>query len=151
MASTDTSPFGRGLRQWRRLRGTSQLDLASTAGTTTRHLSFLETGRSRPSRRMVERLRELIPRQAFDVAVQAAIGGLIHERLLAEGGYVVRSGIQAIEELSGPVRRTLRDLVHNRKNAWPLKRFLPGLSSAGSPDRLRRGLPTEEDSGPDPP
>lgn len=60
MASTDTSPFGRGLRQWRRLRGTSQLDLASTAGTTTRHLSFLETGRSRPSRRMVERLGDAL-------------------------------------------------------------------------------------------
>ncbi len=73
------------------------------------------------------------------------------ERLLAEGGHVVRSGIQAIEELSGPVRRTLRDLVHNRKTAWPLKHFLPGVLSAGLPDRLCRSLPTEEDSGPGPP
>ena len=73
------------------------------------------------------------------------------ERLLAEGGHVLRSGIQAIEELSGPVRRTLRDLVHNRKTAWPLKHFLPGVLSAGLPDRLCRSLPTEEDSGPGPP
>ncbi len=49
------------------------------------------------------------------------------------------------------VRRTLRDLVHNRKTAWPLKHFLPGVLSAGLPDRLCRSLPTEEDSGPDPP
>ena len=39
----------------------------------------------------------------------------------------VQSGIQAIEEVSGAVRRTLRDLVHNRKKAWPLKHFPPGL------------------------
>lgn len=36
----------------------SQLDLAGAAGTTTRHLSFLETGRSRPSHQMVARLSE---------------------------------------------------------------------------------------------
>lgn len=40
------------------MRGLSQLDLASTAETTTRHVSFLETGRSRPSRAMVARLTE---------------------------------------------------------------------------------------------
>jgi transcriptional regulator with XRE-family HTH domain len=60
MADTETSPFGRGLRHWRRLRGLSQLDLASTAATTTRHVSFLETGRSRPSRHMVDRLGDAL-------------------------------------------------------------------------------------------
>jgi transcriptional regulator with XRE-family HTH domain len=44
------------LRYWRRVRGFSQLDLAHEAGTTPRHLSFVETGRSRPSRDMVLRL-----------------------------------------------------------------------------------------------
>ncbi|MEX2562676.1 MAG: helix-turn-helix transcriptional regulator [Nitriliruptoraceae bacterium] len=60
MSAVDTSPFGRGLRHWRRIRGTSQLELAITAATTTRHLSFLETGRSRPSRQMVERLSDAL-------------------------------------------------------------------------------------------
>ncbi|MBZ5574709.1 MAG: DUF6431 domain-containing protein [Acidobacteriia bacterium] len=73
------------------------------------------------------------------------------ERLLAEGGHVVQSGIRAIEELSGPVRKTLQDLVHNRKNAWPLKHFLPGFLLPGSSVRLRQTLPTEKDSGPGPP
>jgi len=73
------------------------------------------------------------------------------ERLLAEGGLVVQSGLHAIEEVSCAVRRTLRDLVHNRRTAWPLKHFPPGLLSAGSPDRPRQTLPTEEDSGRDPP
>jgi transcriptional regulator with XRE-family HTH domain len=60
MPDTETSPFGRGLRHWRRLRGLSQLDLASTAATTTRHVSYLETGRSRPSRQMVDRLGDAL-------------------------------------------------------------------------------------------
>ena len=54
------SPFGSRLRQWRRRRGLSQLELAARAATTARHLSFLETGRSRPSRDMVLRLCEVI-------------------------------------------------------------------------------------------
>lgn len=56
----ESSPFGRGLRHWRRIRGVSQLELAGAAATTTRHLSFLETGRSRPSREMVERLGDAL-------------------------------------------------------------------------------------------
>lgn len=51
-----TSPFGQALRHWRQRRGLSQLALSGVAATTTRHLSYLETGRSRPTRQMVERL-----------------------------------------------------------------------------------------------
>jgi transcriptional regulator with XRE-family HTH domain len=50
------SPFGARLRQWRRRRGISQLRLAAEVGSTPRYISFLETGRSRPSREMVGRL-----------------------------------------------------------------------------------------------
>jgi transcriptional regulator with XRE-family HTH domain len=46
------------LRDWRRRRRLSQLALASEAEISTRHLSFLETGRARPSREMVLRLAE---------------------------------------------------------------------------------------------
>src|SRR5262245_32947169 len=48
--------FGNRLRHWRRVRGKSQLDLALDARTTPRYVSFVETGRSRPSRQMVVRL-----------------------------------------------------------------------------------------------
>lgn len=51
-----TTEFGRLLRTWRRQRGLSQFELAARAGTTPRHLSFLETGRSRPGAAMVLRL-----------------------------------------------------------------------------------------------
>ena len=48
--------FGSRLRWWRGRRGLSQLDLASAAGTTQRHVSFLESGRAAPSREMILRL-----------------------------------------------------------------------------------------------
>ena len=47
------SPFGRLLKEWRQVRGSSQLDFALSSGISQRHLSFLESGRSRPSRGMV--------------------------------------------------------------------------------------------------
>lgn len=51
-------PFGALLKRWRHGRGLSQLALAARAETSARHLSFLETGRSSPSREMVLRLAE---------------------------------------------------------------------------------------------
>ncbi len=56
--AADQSPLGALLREWRRRRRLSQLDLALEAGVSARHLSFLETGRAKPSREMVLRLAE---------------------------------------------------------------------------------------------
>src|SRR5215470_18935083 len=50
--------FGAELRRWRERRRVSQLELALRAGTTQRHLSFVENGRSVPGREMVVRLAE---------------------------------------------------------------------------------------------
>jgi transcriptional regulator with XRE-family HTH domain len=52
--------FGALLRQWRTRRGKSQLTLATEAGVSTRHLSFLETGRAQPSREMVQLLAAML-------------------------------------------------------------------------------------------
>ena len=60
---SDPSPrkdFTSLLRDWRSNRGLSQLELALKADISTRHLSFLETGRSEPSRRMVGRLNDAL-------------------------------------------------------------------------------------------
>jgi transcriptional regulator with XRE-family HTH domain len=46
------------LREWRARRRVSQLELALRAGTTQRHVSFIESGRSVPGRAMVVRLAE---------------------------------------------------------------------------------------------
>lgn len=59
VAAPVTRPaFGVLLRQWRERRRLSQLDLAVEAGVSARHVSFIETGRSQPSRDMVLRLAE---------------------------------------------------------------------------------------------
>jgi len=54
------SAFGHQLRYWRKLRGLSQLDLALEAGVSPRHVSFIETGRSRPRSPMVLKLSEVL-------------------------------------------------------------------------------------------
>ncbi|HJS40845.1 MAG TPA: helix-turn-helix transcriptional regulator [Sphingomicrobium sp.] len=51
-------PLGHQIREWRQVRRRSQMDLALDAEISTRHLSFIETGRSRPSRDMVLRIAD---------------------------------------------------------------------------------------------
>lgn len=51
---------GRLLRQWRDARRLSQLDLALDVGVSPRHLSFVETGKSQPSREMIARLADAL-------------------------------------------------------------------------------------------
>jgi len=53
---TDANPLGERLKWWRERRGLSQLDLAGIAGTSQRHLSFVESGRTGVSRELVLRL-----------------------------------------------------------------------------------------------
>jgi transcriptional regulator with XRE-family HTH domain len=55
-----SAPVGALLREWRRRRRLSQLDLASEADISTRHLSFVETGRAVPSREMLIRLAQTL-------------------------------------------------------------------------------------------
>jgi transcriptional regulator with XRE-family HTH domain len=56
--SVSVRPVGDLLREWRQRRRLSQLDLALDANVSTRHLSFVETGRAQPSRDMVLHLAE---------------------------------------------------------------------------------------------
>ncbi len=58
-------PFGRLLKRWRTEKGLSQLALATAADTTARHVSFVETGRSRPGRDLIARLS-----QALDLSLR---------------------------------------------------------------------------------
>ena len=58
MADSTAGRIGLLLRDWRQRRRLSQMELALEAGVSTRHLSFVETGRSRPSAEMVLHLAE---------------------------------------------------------------------------------------------
>lgn len=69
-----TPPVGALLREWRERRRLTQLDLSCETGVSTRHLSFLETGRARPSREMLLHLAEelQVPLRARNVLLLAA-------------------------------------------------------------------------------
>jgi transcriptional regulator with XRE-family HTH domain len=58
--AVDAVTVGTELRRWRRQRRVSQLELALLAGTTQRHVSYIEQGRSQPGRGMVLRLAEAL-------------------------------------------------------------------------------------------
>ena len=60
------APLGEHLGSWRQRRRLSQLDLALEADISTRHLSFVETGRAEPSREMVLKAYEPYPALALD-------------------------------------------------------------------------------------
>jgi len=60
MSAELESPFGRLLREWRTRRRVSQLDLAVEAGVSSRHVSFIETGRAQPSRDMILMLARVL-------------------------------------------------------------------------------------------
>ena len=61
MSSVNTqSSFGLLLREWRARRRVSQLDLAVEADVSSRHVSFIETGRAQPSREMVLTLARVL-------------------------------------------------------------------------------------------
>jgi transcriptional regulator with XRE-family HTH domain len=89
--STGTTIAGRGLggllREWRGRRGLSQLDLATAARTTQRHLSFIESGRAAPSREMILRLAATMDvplRQQNALLLAAGYAPAWSERALSE-------------------------------------------------------------------
>jgi transcriptional regulator with XRE-family HTH domain len=71
---SETAPVGAMLREWRQRRRLSQLDLACDAEISTRHLSFVETGRALPSRAMLLRLADQLamPLRARNALLMAA-------------------------------------------------------------------------------
>jgi transcriptional regulator with XRE-family HTH domain len=84
-ASTAQSSFGGILREWRRARGASQLELSLTCGLSQKHLSFLESGRSRPSRGMVLNLASALDvplRQQNAMLLSAGFAPMYKERSL---------------------------------------------------------------------
>jgi transcriptional regulator with XRE-family HTH domain len=84
-AHSDEAPFGRMLRDCRRARRLSQLDLALNAEVSQRHLSFLESGRARPSREMVVQLAtalDLPLRERNRLLQSAGYAGLYPQRRL---------------------------------------------------------------------
>jgi transcriptional regulator with XRE-family HTH domain len=92
--------FARALRKWRNARRYSQLELALRAGTTQRHLSFIEQGRSRPGRSIVIRLAEslgLTLRERNALLLAAGYAPVFAESRLDAPG--LRAPRQALERI----------------------------------------------------
>lgn len=97
--------FGPMLRTWRRRRGASQLALALQSGVSQRHVSFLESGRARPSREMVVQLSS-----ALDVPLRQR-----NAMLLAAGfAPAYRESNLAAPELA-PVRKAIEHMLRQQE------------------------------------
>ncbi|SCL48034.1 Transcriptional regulator, contains XRE-family HTH domain [Micromonospora eburnea] len=95
-------PVGELLRDWRRRRRLSQLGLSVDTGISTRHLSFVETGRSRPSPELILRLAEHL-----DVPLAE------RNTLLLAGGYAPAYSRHDLDDPElAPVRDAARQILH---------------------------------------
>lgn len=96
-------PVGVQLREWRQRRHMSQLDLAMHAEVSTRHLSFVETGRSRPSPELV-------------LAIADRLDVPLRERntLLLAAGYAPRYSQRSLDD---PSMRSVRASVQRMLDA----------------------------------
>ena len=145
---TDQSAFGAELRRWRRHRRLSQLELASTAEVSQRHLSFLENGRSRPSPEMVEHLAIVldVPLRARNALLNAAgfAAAYTEEPLDGPALSQIREGLETLVEAHDPypayvVDRCWNLLLANTAAARLTELLLPteaALEHAGNVLRL---------------
>jgi transcriptional regulator with XRE-family HTH domain len=93
-------PVGSLLREWRQRRRLSQLDFAVEAEISSKHLSFIETGRSQPSREMLLHLAELL-----DVPLRE------RNTLLMAGGFAPKFSQRPLDDPAMQTARSAIDLV----------------------------------------
>src|SRR6058998_838762 len=108
MAVATSPAIGPLLREWRRRRRRTQLDLALEAGISARHLSFVETGRSTPSTEMV-----LLLAERLDVPLRE------RNLLLLAAGHAPAFPERSLEDPElAPVREAL-DLILTGHEPYP--------------------------------
>jgi transcriptional regulator with XRE-family HTH domain len=103
-ATATGTAFGSLLRDWRQRRRLTQLDLGLQAEVSARHLSFLETGRSKPSREMVLHLSE-----ELDVPLRA------RNELMMAAGFAPAYTQHGLDDAElGEVQRSLRRILEGQ-------------------------------------
>jgi transcriptional regulator with XRE-family HTH domain len=123
------------LRHWRRQRRLSQMELALDAGVSTRHLSFVETGRSRPSAEMVLHLAE-----------QLQVPLRERNELLLTAGYAPRFEARTLDDPElAPVRDALGHVLagHEPYPAIAVDRQWNLVASNSALDPLLEGIGPE--------
>jgi transcriptional regulator with XRE-family HTH domain len=102
---TASNPAGVLLRQWRDVRGKTQQDLSFDAGASQKHISFVESGRSIPSRQMLLDLA-----QALDVPLRE------RNELLMAAGYAPLYSDQALDApLMNSISRALQRMLRQHE------------------------------------
>jgi transcriptional regulator with XRE-family HTH domain len=138
MRSGITRSVGDLLREWRQRRRLSQLALALEAEVSTRHLSFVETGRARPSQEMVLRLAERLEvplRERNAMLLAAGFAPAYPERALDDPALsVVRLAVDRVLAGHEPFPALAVD------RSWTLiatNRVVPGLLTGVAPELLQ--------------
>ena len=123
------------LRDWRQRRRLSQLDLALEAGVSTRHLSFVETGRAKPSADMVLHLAERLEVPLRD-----------RNQLLLAAGYAPQFGARSLDDPDlAPIRNALGHVLtgHEPYPAMAVDRGWNLVASNSALDPLLEGASEE--------
>ena len=139
------------LRDWRRRRRLSQLELALEAGVSTRHLSFVETGRSRPSPDLVLHLAEQLEvplRERNRLLLAAGYAPVFEERSLDDQEMApIRAAVQLVLDGHDPSPALAVDhgwaLVAHNRGAAMLMAGLPEDLLAPPLNVLRASLHPE--------
>jgi len=145
---TGTDPFGAHLRYWRQRRRLSQLELAAQAELSTRHLSYVETGRASPGRDVVLRLADRLDvplRERNTLLVAAGYAPMYQQRRLDDPSMAVpRRAIEVLPKAHEPCPALASDgtwAMGAAKAMVPL--FLAGVDQgllAGAVNVLRLSL-----------
>lgn len=128
MKARKESPIGRLLKQWRERRHASQQGLALQAGISARHLSFVETGRSRPSRELL-----LLLARSLEVPLRA------RNELLTAAGFAAIYRETALESPEMAQVRRAVDFMLRQQEPYPaivLDRHWNVLRSNRAMDRV---------------
>lgn len=129
---TAVSAIGIQLRQHRKQRGMSQLDLANAASSTSRYISFIETGRSRPGRDVILRLADALNltfRDSNELLMSAGLPAAFAEKPLDD------------KEME-PVQRIIEQVLkkHDPFPAWVIGPGLQFLASNEAAEKVFPGM-----------
>ena len=108
MSAIPTPPVGTQLRRWRTRRQLSQLDLSVQADISTRHLSYVENGRSLPSREMILRLARWL-----DVPLRE------RNNLLTAAGFAPMYASRQLDDPALAHARQVVEMVLSSHEPWP--------------------------------
>lgn len=126
------SAIGVHLKQHRKLRGMSQLDLASASSSTPRYISFIETGRARPGKEVLNRIAAALNLTLRDT-----------NELMASAGLPIVYPQQPLEhEDMQPIKRLIEHVLkkHEPYPAWVIAPGLTFLDSNNAAEKVFPGL-----------